>query len=64
MSTRLVCGRLEVSWSVASVRECDGLEVAGADLSFTQDGDVASIPLAFTPFSILALRISLQDSRN
>lgn len=54
---------LKVSWPVTSVKKCNGLEEVGEELSFTQADGVTSIPLSLTPFSIYALRITLQDSR-
>ncbi|XP_042238112.1 alpha-mannosidase 2C1-like [Homarus americanus] len=50
---------LTLSWDVSSVKVCDGLEVAGEDLPFTQADGVASVRLSLAPFTIHALRISL-----
>ncbi|KAK4328136.1 hypothetical protein Pmani_001416 [Petrolisthes manimaculis] len=51
---------LALEWPVTSVKECNGLEEAGVDVPFVQDAGTTSINLAFTPFSIKALRLTLQ----
>lgn len=51
---------LALQWPVTAVKECNGMEVAGADVPFVSDAGVTSFDLSFTPFSIKALRLTLQ----
>ncbi|KAK3887441.1 hypothetical protein Pcinc_008444 [Petrolisthes cinctipes] len=51
---------LALQWPVTAVKECNGMEVAGADVPFVSDTGITSVDLSFTPFSIRALRLTLQ----
>lgn len=48
---------------VISVKESDGMEGVGPELSIMQEDEAASVPLSLTPFQILALRLSSSESK-
>ncbi|XP_042883605.1 alpha-mannosidase 2C1-like [Penaeus japonicus] len=54
---------LQVKLPVSTVKESDGMEAQGAELSITQEDDITSIPLSLSPFQILALRLSFSQTK-
>lgn len=54
---------LRIKMPVISVKESDGMEGVGPELSIMQEDEAASVPLSLTPFQILALRLSSSESK-